>query len=353
MSESKESDGRSDAAWVALCRSQAVIEFDTDGHVLWANDLFLDLMGYQLDDLVGRHHRIFCLPGIAQTADYAAFWRNLAAGEFHAGRYARCRQDGGIVYLQATYNPVLGSDGKPERILKIASDVSEGQRRGAELEAISEAMDRSQCMIEFALDGTILDANDNFLNAMGYRIEEIVGQHHRIFCDLALAQSQDYAMFWAKLGAGAFDAGIYHRLTRQGRDVWLQATYNPILGLDGRPVKILKIATDVTRQVRLEREVQSRLEEGERFQVELQRGKTHLEGTMEELAAIVSTIGSIASQTKMLALNATIEAARAGEAGRGFAVVASEVKTLAGETQQATERAAGMMQRSANLSFAA
>ena len=472
---SRDMAGRTDAAWEAICRSQAVVEFDTGGHILWANDLFLDLMGYRLDTIVGQHHRIFCAPDLSSSTEYGLFWRKLAAGEYHAGQYPRVTRDGEVVYLQATYNPMLGTDGRPERILKIASDVTRSHRRKAEAEALANAMDRSQAVVEFTLDGTIIDANANFLAAVGYTLEEVVGQHHRIFCDTKHVTSPAYAAFWEKLGNGAFDAGTYRRvakdgsdvwlqatynpildpdgfpvrivkfamdvtaskernaesvgrtvaidrsqaviefaldgtiidanrnflntfgyrhddlvgchhrmlcdpadanspeyaafwqrlgrgefeagryrrLARDGSDVWIQATYNPILDAEGRPQKVVKIATDVTRQVVLEEEANARLAEVQRIQADLQSGKDRLEATMDELATIVAAIGQIASQTKLLALNATIEAARAGDAGRGFAVVATEVKKLASDTRQATEKATNLMQRSTHLAEAA
>lgn len=210
-------------------------------------------------------------------------------------------------------------------------------------EAAWMALNRSQAVIEFALDGTILTANDNFLALMGYRLDQIAGKHHRIFCTPAHAQSDDYAAFWRKLATGAFDAGSYSRLTRDGREVWLQATYNPVFDADGLPQKVVKIATDITAQVHQEREARHDLADSRRLQQHLEQQKDALQSTMGQLADIVSTIRGIAAQTNMLALNATIEAARAGDAGRGFAVVAGEVKKLADDTRLATERAAAMM----------
>ncbi len=219
-----------------------------------------------------------------------------------------------------------------------------GERRRAEMEAILAAVDRSQAVIEFALDGTVLAANRNFLTLFGYAAGDVIGRHHRMFCEEADASSPEYLLFWKRLATGHFEANRFRRRDAHGGDVWIQATYNPVLDAHGRPQKIVKIASDVTRQVRLEQELQLRLSDGMTFQTELERQKTTLEETMAQLAAIVSTINEIAAQTNLLALNATIEAARAGEAGRGFTVVASEVKKLAMDTRQATERASLMMQ---------
>jgi methyl-accepting chemotaxis protein len=335
--------GKLDSVWQALCQSQLVAEFQPDGTLIWVNELFVETFGYALDELVGQPHRMLCSADHLSTSDYARFWQKLASGEFDEGVYARGARDGRPVFLHATYSPVRDEAGRVERVVKIARDVTrETLARGEHL-ALSEAMNRSQARIEFSLDGRILGANEHFLRLAGYRLEEIVGHHHRMFCTPEDAASEDYRRFWSKLGRGDYDGGTYKRRTKDGRDIWLQATYNPVLDPAGKPIKVVKFATDITRRVELEQEVQDRLAEGLAFQAELEARKRALEETMDQLSAIVTTIGDIASQTNLLALNASIEAARAGEAGRGFSVVASEVKKLANDTRAATQRASEMM----------
>ncbi len=230
----------------AIDRSQAVIEFDLQGNVLYANQNFLECMGYELDEIRGRHHRLFCMPDYATSKEYLMFWEKLGTGKFDAGQYQRQAKDGRQVWLQATYNPVMDNKGKPIKIVKFASDVTEVRNRNAEWESKIAAIERSQALIEFTPDGYVLSANNKFLAAMGYTLEEVVGQHHRMFCDPEHASSHAYREFWEKLAKGEYDSNEYKRLHKDGRDVWIQASYNPILDAQGNTYKIVKFATDVT-----------------------------------------------------------------------------------------------------------
>ena len=237
------------AVYRALDRVQAIVEFELDGTVITANDNFLELFGYGADEVVGKHHRIFCDPAYAESPEYQALWEKLAAGEFLSDEFKRVGKDGQTIWLRASYNPVIGEGGKPVKVIKFATDVTANKMRAAEYRGLISAINRAQAAIEFDLDGTILDANENFLEIFGYKKDEVVGRHHRIFCEPGYADSPDYKSFWQKLGQGEFNCGEFRRLRKDGTEVWLQATYNPIMDLDGKPVRVVKFATDITAEV--------------------------------------------------------------------------------------------------------
>lgn len=244
----------------AIDRAQAVIEFDLEGRILHANQNFLDTLGYALDDVVGQQHAMFCDPVYARSHEYRAFWKHLGSGEFHAGEFKRIAKDGHLVWIQATYNPILDADGKPFKVVKFATDVTAVKARNADYEGKMQAIDRVQAVIEFDLQGKVLGANQNFLDTMGYGLDEIRGQHHRMFCDPAFSHSPEYLAFWDRLGRGEFDAGEYRRVGKGGKEIWILASYNPIFDAEGKPVKIVKFATDVTRQKALSAESRGKLD---------------------------------------------------------------------------------------------
>jgi methyl-accepting chemotaxis protein len=230
----------------AIHRSHGVVEFALDGTVLTANENFLSLMGYELAEVQGQHHRLFCEPELVESREYADLWRRLSGGAFESGVFKRLAKGGRVVWQRASYNPVLDGDGRPVKVVKLVTDVTEAMQEVTEQRGAVSAMDRSQAVIEFALDGTVLTANRNFLDLMGYRLQEVTGKHHRMFVDPVQAAGDEYAQFWQRLAQGAFEGGIYRRLAKGGREVWLQATYNPILDDTGKPLKVVKFATDIT-----------------------------------------------------------------------------------------------------------
>ncbi len=234
---------------VALDRSQAVIEFALDGTILAANANFAATVGYAPEEFIGRHHRMFVPAAMAESRDYRDFWAALARGEFRSGEFQRLAKGGREIWLQATYNPILDPSGRPLKIVKFASDITGDKLRGADAAGKLKAIDRSQAVIEFAPDGTILTANENFLACVGYRLDEIAGRHHRMFVDAEERDSAAYGAFWASLGKGEFRTGEFARRAKDGRRIWLQATYNPVFGPDGKPAKIVKFASDITADV--------------------------------------------------------------------------------------------------------
>ena len=232
----------------AIGKSQGVIEFNMDGTVITANENFLQVVGYSLGEIQGQHHRMFCDSSYVSSPDYKAFWEKLNRGESDTGEYKRLGKGGTEVWLQAIYNPIIDSNGNPFKVVKYATDITEQKNRNAENTGKIDAIGKSQGVIEFNMDGTVITANENFLQVVGYSLGEIQGQHHRMFCDSSYVSSPDYKAFWEKLNRGESDTGEYKRLGKGGTEVWLQAIYNPILDLNGKPFKVVKYATDITEK---------------------------------------------------------------------------------------------------------
>jgi len=245
------SERRDDTAKLAAVnRSFAVIEFSLDGMILSANENFLTAMGYTLEEVQGKHHSIFVETSYRNSADYKAFWAKLGRGEYDAAQYMRVAKGGRAVWIQASYNPIMDASGRPYKVVKFATDITAQKQRDAEFEGQLAAIHKSQAVIEFALDGTILKANSNFLATLGYTLEEVKGQHHAMFVEPSYRDSAEYKAFWAKLGRGEYDAAQYKRIAKNGREVWIQASYNPIMDASGRPYKVVKYATDITAQIK-------------------------------------------------------------------------------------------------------
>lgn len=367
--------------WSAMNRVSAVIEFDTNGRILHANDNFLAATGYELHEVQGRHHRMFCDQQYAQSSDYREFWYRLGRGDLNSGLYPRLRKNGQELWLRASYNPVFDDEGRVVKVVKFATDITEQKNRDLEHEGKVHAIERSQATIEFDLSGNVIHANDKFLELLGYTIEEVRGQHHKLFCAADYILSPEYSSFWAKLGRGEYHSGRFARYGKFGQERWIQATYNPIFDGNGKVRKVVKYAVDVTGEVRREQAVNTQSNEMRRLIGELlgsieeiagrtrettgiatrtmqsagQGGKaidalresmSSIRGASGEIEEIVAVIGELASQTNLLAFNAAIEAARAGEAGMGFTIVAEEVRRLAERSAQATREINRLIARS-------
>ncbi len=236
--------------FAAINENYAYVEFDTSGVVITANQIFLGLLGYQLAEIAGKHHRTFVDPAESSTPKYAQFWSDLNAGKAFSEVFKRFTKAGSEVWIQAVYSPVKDETGRVVKIVKIATDVTAARVSAADFEGQIAAISKAQAVIEFGLDGKILNANENFCQTLGYNLAEIKGQHHSLFVDPVFRSSPDYRMFWEKLGRGEYDAGQYKRIGKGGVEVWIQASYNPIMDLNGKPFKVVKYATDITARVK-------------------------------------------------------------------------------------------------------
>jgi methyl-accepting chemotaxis protein len=384
----------------ALDRSQAIIEFSLDGVVLTANQKFLDLLGYSLAEIQGKHHRMFVDPDYAASPAYKQFWEDLRRGTYQAAQFKRIGKGGKEVWIEASYNPILGRDGKPMKVVKFATDVTARKLEHANLAGQIAAINKSQAVVELALTGEVLTANQKFLDLFGYTLAEVQGKHHRMFVDPEYAASPTYKQFWDDLRQGKYQASQFKRIGKGGKQIWIEASYNPILDLNGKPFKVVKFATDITAQTALldnlkaivdhnfgdidsalarssdqasvatgamrttSGDVQTMAASAEELAASVReitvtmakskaavdiahRHLSEADKAVEKLAAmsksmvgIIALIRDIAGQINLLALNATIESARAGDAGKGFAVVASEVKNLARQAGNATDQIA-------------
>ncbi len=245
----------------AINKSQAVIEFDLNGIILMANENFLKLMGYSWDEIKGKHHSMFVDEAYKQSAEYQAFWDKLGRGEFETAEFRRFAKGGRQVWIQASYNPIMDADGKPFKVVKLASDVTAQKIKTVNQESQLDAINKSQAVIEFDMQGHVLSANDNFLNLMGYSLEEIKGAHHNIFVDEEYKSSAAYNVFWEKLNRGEFEMAEFKRIAKDGHAVWIQASYNPIFDIEGKPFKVVKFATDVSEKKLAEQEIEMLVKE--------------------------------------------------------------------------------------------
>ncbi len=389
------------AVLTALDRSQASIEFDLSGQILHANAKFLSTLGYTIAEVQGQHHSMFVDSTERGSNEYKEFWAKLNRGEPQVAQFKRIRKDNQEIWIEASYNPIMGSGGRPYKIIKFATDVTQQKLEYADLRGQVSAINKSQAVIEFNLDGTIRDANQAFLDTLGYTMAEIKGQHHGMFVEDSYRSSSEYREFWAQLQQGKYQAAQFKRIGKGGRVVWIEASYNPILDLNGKPMKVVKYATNITKQIDLlvslkelldqnfgeidgaigrsttqtqlavatvsqtAANVQSMAASAEELASSVReiattmvRSKSATDAAFEQTAAadelterlvsrskamegVVDLIRNIAGQINLLALNATIEAARAGDAGKGFAVVASEVKSLARQASDATNQISG------------
>ena len=380
----------------AMNRAQTVVHFAMDGTIMWANSAFCAGFGYTLEEICGKNHAVLLDAAERESHEYLGFWHKLAAGEFATNVYRRIGKDGREVWIDASYDPILDRSGKPIRVVMFALDVTKRQLQNLENKGLMDAVNRSRSSISFKLDGTIIDANANFLKLMGYTLDEIRGRHHRMFVEHDYAASPEYRRIWETVRNGQYYSSVFKHLGKGGKEVWISATYNPIMNNDGQPIKVVTFARNITQIVEhrrasenvidtlLDRIVGAVASVNERSTVavsasgetsdtvqavaaaaeelnasilEITQSMFSSQGAVEQvireaqtvdtstqrlhtqagtMTNVVEIITEIAKRINLLSLNATIESARAGEAGRGFAVVANQIKSLAQQVSTAT-----------------
>ncbi len=318
----------------AINRSQATIEFTLEGRVIDANKNFLDALGYTIEEIRGQHHSLFVDPGYRDTAEYRAFWDKLRRGEYDAAKYKRIAKGGREVWIQASYNPVLDTDGKPYKVVKFATDITATEKETNELKAKLAAVSRSQATIEFDLEGRVLTANENFLAALGYSLNEVVGKHHSMFADPEYARSSEYRQFWERLNRGEFVADKFKRIGRGGKVVWIQASYNPLFDLNGKPFKVMKFATDVT-------DIENERIANEKARAQRTARIDELISSFDaSVSQVVTTVSAQASQLKDSAQSLSGTAAQATTQATTVATAAEQssanVQTVAAAAEELT-----------------
>src|SRR5690606_10798318 len=321
-----------DGMIAALHRSQAVIEFGLDGRILDANENFCSALGYTLAEIRGQHHSLFVDPAMRESREYRMFWDKLGRGEFDAGQYKRFAKGGREIWIQASYNPILDATGRPVKVVKFATDITEQKNAAANFEGQLSAISKSMAVIEFSLDGRIQTANENFLKTLGYSLDEIRGQHHSMFVTPEERTSFEYRAFWEKLGRGEYDAGQYKRLAKGGREIWIQASYTPILDASGRPFKVVKFASDVTDQMM----VAFRVKEIADI---VASASTEMRATAESMAEAAEDTTRRASDVASAAHLASSNVQTVSAAGEELSASIAEIARQVAQSNSVTQRA--------------
>jgi methyl-accepting chemotaxis protein len=294
-----------------------MIEFTLDGTIVRANDNFLRTMGYTLDEIKGKHHSMFVDESYRQSFEYREFWNKLGRGEYVPGEFRRFGKGGREVWLQAVYSPILDRSGKAVKVVKLASDVTTTKQQFSDYEGQLSAISKAQAVIELGMDGMVRTANENFLRTMGYSLEEIRGRHHGMFLDDQARQSPEYREFWAQLGRGEYISGEFKRRARGGKEIWIQASYNPILDPNGKPFKVVKFATEITQQVQMRAQLQE-----------------VLKGVAANAQSLTAASDELSAVSQEMSANAEETAAQANSVSAASEEVSRNVQTVAAGTEE-------------------
>ncbi|WP_291421594.1 methyl-accepting chemotaxis protein [Devosia sp.] len=355
-----------EAKCAAISRSQAVIEFTLEGKIITANENFLGATGYRLEEVAGKHHSMFCDPAFAASEEYRNFWAELRRGSFQSGAYRRLAKGGREIWIQASYNPVMDKSGKPIKVIKFATDITEQVGVAADHAAQVAAISRVQAVIAFKLDGTVIEANQNFLSTLGYRLEEIVGRHHSMFCDKDFAASAEYRSFWQRLGAGEYISAEFQRFGKGGKEIWIQASYNPIFDAAGKVVKVVKFATDISERKRAEGIIAlltqslARMSNGDlggridtSFTGQYEQLRQAFNQSLSQLETIVgglrTTSGSLKTATAEILAGANDLSQRTTRQAATIEETSAAVEQLAGTVSENAKRAAAASEKAKNL----
>ena len=332
----------------AISKSQAVIEFTPEGNILAANENFLGAVGYGLEEVKGQHHSMFVDPAFRATSEYKMFWERLGRGEFEANEYRRVAKGGREIWLQASYNPIFDMNGKVFKVVKYATLITDTKLRNADFEGQIAAIGKSQAVIEFTPDGKILQANDNFLKVIGYTQDEVRNQHHSMFVDPGYRQTSEYRMFWEKLGRGEYDQAQYKRIAKGGRDVWIQASYNPILDMNGKVFKVVKYATDVTDQVHAAQVLQSAVAQTQRIVTAAESNdltnRVPLDGMSGEIETLCRGVNSLLDTMSSIISGIIESSASIGTAAREIAMGNADLSQRTEEQASSLEETAASME---------
>lgn len=345
----------------AMSKSQAIIEFKLDGTILTANENFCRTLGYQLSEIVGKHHRTFVDPAEVNSQDYKDFWAKLARGEFDRRQYKRITKDGGEVWIEASYNPVF-RNGKPYKVVKFATDITQQKLKAAEDAGKLDAISRAQAVIEFTPKGEILTANENFLKTLGYQLSEVQGKHHSMFCEAAYTNSDDYRRFWAKLAGGEFVSDEFMRLGKGGKPVYIQASYNPIFDMNGKVFKVVKFATDVSDRVKnveqlanamqalsagdLTQEIRSPfLPALERLRVDFNETSSKLRSTLQNISQNAGAIAAASQQIQSASNDLSKRTEQQAASVEETAAALEEITTTVADSSHRAQEAGTLVRR--------